>query len=201
MGAKGLTMPSRRQERVAKRIVKEVVDAFREIKDGAKLGFVTVTGCEVSPDLRHAKVLLSVFGTEEDKVRNLTLVRRNASRLRGLVGRGLGLKMTPELHFEIDESIENADRMSRLISEARSTDANPNPLTPEEREEILAGMAKKGGHGGQDAGDGEDEAARELRDAFETARREVEEELFDDLDDDPNWKPVDLDKLPDDEDE
>lgn len=189
-------MPSRRQERVSKRIVQELVEAFRNLKH-ANLGFITVTKCEVSPDLRHAKVFVSIWGEEEERNRALAVLKHHAAKLRGMIARPLGTKVVPSLHFEFDESIATADHMSRLIRDARQTDANPDPLTPEEEAELLAaGRAKDGGR--------HDQPAAADEDAFETARHQVEDELFDDdddgYDDDPNWRPINLDELPEDDD-
>lgn len=186
-------MPSRRQERVAKRVMQELVEAFRDLKN-ANFGFITITKCEVAPDLRHAKVFVSVWGDEKEQERNLSLLRHNASRLRGMIGRPLGTKVVPELHFEFDASVETADRMYRLIREARKTDINPNPLTPEEVEALQAAASSKGRGGKPVPSDGGDE------DLFEAARQDVEEELFgDEAEDDPDWKPINLDELPDDD--
>ena len=186
-------MPSRRQERVSKRIMQELVEAFRNLKN-VDLGFITVTRCEVSPDLRHAKVFVSVWGDEEQCERTLDTLKRNASRLKGMIGRPLGTKVVPSLHFEFDDTIATADQMSRLIRDARQTDANPEPLTPEELETLAAaerGKAVKHSVNAVPA------------DPFEAARAAVDEELFGDdddgYDDDPDWKPINLDELPDDD--
>lgn len=184
-------MPSRRQERVAKRIIQELTEALGNLKN-ANLGFITVTRCEVSPDLRHAKVFVSVWGDEDQRERNMETLRHNASRLKGMIGRPLGTKVVPSLQFEFDETIANADAMSRLIREARKTDANPEPLTPEEAAALAGGGT-----------DGAREEKRPAADPFEAARMDVEEELWGDgdEDDDPAWRPINLDELPDDGDE
>ena len=185
-------MPTRRQERVAKRIVQEAAEALRNLKH-VNLGFVTVTKCEVSPDLRQAKIFLSVLGTDEEKERTLRLVHASASRLRGMISRPLGLKVMPQLHFEFDESIAVADRIGRLIRDARQTDANPNPLTPEEAAAFAAAMNKPGR-------EGRPSREEEEYDPFEAVRIEVEDELLggDDGEDDEDgaWRPIDLDELP-----
>ncbi len=188
-------MPSRRQERVGKRVMQELVDAFRDLKN-VNLGFLTLTKCEMSPDLRHAKVLVSIFGTNEEKERGLALLKRNASKLRGMIGRPLGLKMTPDLHFEFDESLATADRISRLIRDARSTDMHPEPLTEEELAALQAAGAPAG-TGGKFARRRRDDEVDV--DEFDEARRDVEDELLDNEDDDPDWRPINLDELPDDD--
>lgn len=185
-------MPSRRQERVSKRIMQELVEAFRNLKN-ADLGFITVTRCEVSPDLRHAKVFVSVFGDDERRDKTMEALRHNASRLKGMIGRPLGTKVVPTLHFEFDDTVANADAMSRLIRDARSTDANPAPLTEEE----AAALSGGGRRDGQKRSRADD---RDAEDVFDEARMDVEEELWGDEeeDDDPAWRPINLDELPDD---
>ena len=183
-------MATRRQERVAKRIMQELVEATRDLKN-VDLGFLTITRCEASPDLRHAKVFVSVFGEEGEQERTLALLRNNANRLKTMIARPLGTKTVPSLHFEIDESIATADKMSRLIKDARATDANQEPMT---EEEIAAFV-------GSNAGKPASSVAVEALDPFEAARMDVEEEILpeEDFADDPAWKPINLDALPDDE--
>lgn len=184
-------MPSRRQERIAKRVIQELVEAVRNIKN-ADFGFLTFTRCEMSPDLRHAKVFVSIFGSEEQKENGLAQLRQNTPRLRRMIGRPLGIKVLPEIHFEFDDTLETADRISRLIREARSTDMHPEPLTPEEADALRKAGAPVGTRA--------DGAAL---DPFELIRMDVQEEL--ELDDqpadDPAWQPIDLDSLPDEEDD
>lgn len=187
-------MPSRRQERVAKRVMQELVEAFRNLKN-VNLGFITVTRCEMSPDLRHAKVFVSIFGTDEEKERGLAQLKNHASRLRGMIGRPLGLKVIPDLHFEFDDTLATADRISRLIRDARNTDADPTPLTPEE-EAALQAVGAPAGSGGKFAKKRRDDDDDD--DMFDAARQDVEDELLDDEEDDPDWRPIDLDELPDD---
>lgn len=185
-------MPTRRQERVSKRVVQELVDAIRDLKN-ADLGFITITRCEVSPDLRHAKVFVTVFGDEERIKKSLEILRHNATRLKGIIGRPLGTKVIPTLHFEYDDTVASADAMSRLIRDARNTDANPAPLTPEEEQALRQASAPTHPH---KAAHGQGVA----KDLFEQARMDVEEDLFGDSDnDDPDWQPINLDELPHDD--
>ncbi len=197
-------MPTRRQERIGKRIMQELVEALRDLKN-VDLGFITITRCEVSPDLHHAKVFVSVFGEEEEREKTLEMLRRNASRLRGMISRPLGTKVVPGLSFENDETIAKAAEMSMLIRQARGTDANPTPLTDAEAEALRLAGAK----GGRRV-EGGDEEEFEAEDVFARARSEVEEELLgdeagrddeeeefqDEAETDKSWKPIDLDALP-----
>ncbi len=186
-------MPTRRQERVAKRVMQELVEATRDLKN-VDLGFLTLTRCEISQDLRHANVFVSVFGDDAARDRTLALLRNNANRLKTMIARPLGTKVVPALHFEMDETIANADKMSRLIKDARATDANQEPMTEEEAAAFAAAASGRAGTGTK--------AADAEQDPFDAARMEVEEEILDDGafdDDDPDWKPIDLDGLPEDD--
>jgi ribosome-binding factor A len=91
-------------------------EAVPELKD-PRIGFVTVTGVETSPDLRHARVFVSVFGPEPN--RQATLEGLNAAHgvLQARIARELRLKRTPQLAFEYDRTVEEGVRMSKLIDE------------------------------------------------------------------------------------
>ncbi len=91
-------------------------DALGELKD-PRIGFVTITGVNASPDLRQATVFVSVMGSE--KKRDATLRGLDSSRavLQSRVNRELRLKRTPQLRFEYDQTIERGVRLSKLIDE------------------------------------------------------------------------------------
>jgi ribosome-binding factor A len=88
----------------------------QELKD-PRVGFVTVTAVETSPDLRQARVHVSVLG--EDKVRRRSMDALEAARgfLQRRVASHLRLKYTPQLTFHYDDTAERADRLERLLSE------------------------------------------------------------------------------------
>jgi ribosome-binding factor A len=91
-------------------------EAVAELKD-PRIGFVTVTGVKTSPDLRQARVFVSVLGPE--RTRRDTLAGLNSAHgvLQARIGRELRLKRTPQLSFEYDPSVERGVRMSQLIDE------------------------------------------------------------------------------------
>src|SRR6184192_3486828 len=95
--------PSHRPERVAEAIRQTVAE------------FVTVTAVEVSGDLGHARVRVSVMGSEEDKAKSLEGLARAARFLRAQVAKELPLRTTPELHFELDRGIEHAQRIDQVL--------------------------------------------------------------------------------------
>lgn len=119
---------SRRTEQVGqeiRRILGELL--LTQVRD-PDIGFVTVTGVEVSPDLKHARVFVSVLGTPEEERATLAALRRATGYLRTEVGRRIQTRYTPELHFEMDHSTERAIRISKLIDEVISDGgAGKNP--------------------------------------------------------------------------
>ena len=98
--------------------VREVVSAHiaGDLKD-PRIGFVTVTGVDTSPDLRHARVYFSVLGGEVEREEALQGLTSAAGFLQSQVGAELRMKRTPTLEFVHDPSIERGMRMERLISE------------------------------------------------------------------------------------
>ena len=101
----------RRADRVAEAIREEVATFLAvDVKDPRVSGLVTVTGCEVTRDLRHAKVFVSIMGTDTE---------RAATHLRSHVGRALRLRLAPEITFKPDESIAHAARIEDLLAQIK----------------------------------------------------------------------------------
>jgi ribosome-binding factor A len=100
-------------------------DHLSELKD-PRIGFVTVTGVDTSPDLRHATVFVSVLGSEHK--RDATLKGLSSSRgiLQRRVNQELRLKRTPQLVFEYDPTVERGVRLSKLIDELTPDDERPD---------------------------------------------------------------------------
>ena len=100
--------------------VREVVSAHiaGDLKD-PRIGFVTVTGVDTSPDLRHARVYVSVLGSEVEREEALEGLTSARGFLQAQVGTELRMKRTPTLEFLNDPSIDHGMKMERLISEVR----------------------------------------------------------------------------------
>ena len=96
-------------------------DALVELKD-PRIGFVTITAVEASPDLRHARVFVSVLGSPRRREASLAGLSAAHGVLQARVGRELRMKRTPQLAFEYDPSVERGVRMSRLIDELAPDD-------------------------------------------------------------------------------
>jgi ribosome-binding factor A len=102
--------------------VREVLsEAVPELKD-PRIGFVTVTGVETSPDLRHARVFVSVLGSERKRARTLAALAAAHSVLQSRIARELRMKRTPQLTFEYDPTVERAARLTQLIDEVAPAD-------------------------------------------------------------------------------
>ncbi len=108
-----------RPRRVAEGILHVVSELLAtEVKE-IGLGFVTLTGAEVSPDLKNATVFYSVLGGAEQQEKTAKILGRVSYQLQGMAARQLKLRFTPRLVFRRDESIEKADRIERLLKEIK----------------------------------------------------------------------------------
>jgi ribosome-binding factor A len=97
--------------------VREVLaEAIGELRD-PRIGFVTVTDVVTSPDLRHARVFVSVLGSETKQEKTLVGLAAAHGVLQARIAQELRLKRTPQLAFEYDPSVERGVRMSHLIDE------------------------------------------------------------------------------------
>ncbi|CAH0119855.1 MULTISPECIES: 30S ribosome-binding factor RbfA [unclassified Paenibacillus] len=105
--------------RVGEQLKKELSGLIQtELKD-PRVGFVTVTGVEVTNDLSQAKVYLSVLGDEQQKEDTLKALMKANGFLRSELGKRIRLRHTPELVFKFDTSIEYGSRIEKLLDEIK----------------------------------------------------------------------------------
>ena len=110
---------SRRPEQVGETLRQVITDALaRQVRD-PRVGFVTVTGVLVTPDLSHARVMVSVPGEDADKTRALEGLQSAAGFLRSRAAKSLTTRSVPELHFELDRGLEHAARINQLLNTIR----------------------------------------------------------------------------------
>jgi ribosome-binding factor A len=107
---------SERMRRVNEAIREVVSEAVGGLKD-PRIGFVTVTGVETSADLRHARVFVSVLGSEAKRRKTLAGLAAAHGVVQARVARELRMKRTPQLAFEYDPTVERGVRMTKLIDE------------------------------------------------------------------------------------
>jgi ribosome-binding factor A len=125
-------MTTHRQESVAKELQEEIGRIVDGEIDDPLIGFVTITGVDISPDLRHARVYYSVLGDDEQKRESGKGIRRAAKYIRGLVAERMDLRYTPTLRFELDETAEKAQRIEELLrQEAEELDSGEEGEEPE----------------------------------------------------------------------
>jgi ribosome-binding factor A len=105
-----------RPERVAEEFREILAEEIPRLKD-PRVGFVTVTRVEVSPDLRRATVFYTVLGQDRDHRATRAGLRSARSHLRGVLGHKVRMKFTPDLEFEEDVGLAQVERVSELLRE------------------------------------------------------------------------------------
>lgn len=113
-----------RSQRVVEQIRRELAELIRlEVKD-PRVGFITLTDVEITPDYAHAKVFFTSMRGEEGLDEILVGLRRASGFLRRELGKRVRIHTLPELHFQYDSSVERGSRMSQLIDQVvREDDA------------------------------------------------------------------------------
>jgi len=109
-----------RPARVAHEFQREIGALIaRGLKDPRITGFITVTGAKMSPDLKQVTVYLSIHGDDEVRRNTLTGLRAASGFLKREVSRAIGLRWVPDLQFSYDESVEEGDKIERLLKEVK----------------------------------------------------------------------------------
>lgn len=91
----------------------------RDVRD-PRIGFVSVTDVEVSQDLRHARIFVSVLGTPEEKAATMAGLSSASRYIRRGLGQRLQMRFTPDITFRLDESIERGSRVMKLLGEVEN---------------------------------------------------------------------------------
>jgi ribosome-binding factor A len=118
---------SRRTRQVGEFLREELTDIIRrEVKD-PRIGFFSLTAVEMSPDLRSARVFVSVLGTDDERIATLTALRSASRFIRHHLKPRLRMRQIPELDFRDDRSMEHAAEIARTISQIRRDDATARP--------------------------------------------------------------------------
>lgn len=131
----------RRPDRVAAAIREEVARVLsRDVQDPRITGaFVTVTGVEVSRDLRTAKIFVSILGDESAKALARDGLHDLAPQLRGPVGRALRLRAAPEIIFKVDESVAYAARIETLLAQLKPAPGDDDDAAAEDAADGASG--------------------------------------------------------------
>ena len=117
-----------RARKLAERIKVLVAQALERAVKDPDLGFVTITDVRVTPDLQHATIYYTVFGSDEDQERSAQIIEKNRGKIRSEVGRNLSIRLTPTVEFVADVVPEVAAHMNDLLAEARARDEQVHKL-------------------------------------------------------------------------
>lgn len=113
-----MTQRMEKVQKLARQVLGELITGLKD----PRVGFATVTGVKVSPDLQHARVFVSVLGTPEEQERTMAGLESAKPRLRAELGQQMRMKYTPELVFELDRLEETATRIEELLHKIHKED-------------------------------------------------------------------------------
>ena len=126
-------------------VVQQVIAEELERLSDPRLGFVTITGVDVSADLRHADVFYTVLGSEQEHIDTAAGLKAAKSLLRATLGRQVRMKYLPDLHFAEDPGLEQGLRIEAILREIQETEtAQPEAMTIDDEglaNEIAAALA------------------------------------------------------------
>lgn len=112
-------MSSQRVARVAELLKEEIGKLIHDHIKDPRVGFVTVTRVDVSPDIKNARVLVSIMGSKKQKNDSMNALEHGKGFIQGELGKNLRIKYIPTLHFELDESVEASLRISKLLEKIK----------------------------------------------------------------------------------
>jgi len=127
----------RRTDRINELLREEIAVMVRDEVRDPRVGLVTVTAVETSPELDHAKVYVTTLGDDDERSEAVAGLRSAAPFIRSQLSKRLHLRRIPELHFEIDRMLDEAMRIEALLREAlpegakEATDGSDAPTAPE----------------------------------------------------------------------
>ena len=113
-----------RPRRVGHLIQRQLAEILREELRDEIPEFVSITGVDMSRDLRHATTYVSLIGAGDDGKALIDVLKEHRHSLRSALSRSLNLRFTPEIHFRYDKTIEHGVRLSNLITEANAMRQN-----------------------------------------------------------------------------
>ena len=119
-------MRFKRSQRIQELLLEEISKLLQSGLKDPRIGFTTLTRVEVSDNLKHAKVFVSVMGTEQEKADTLEALKSAKGFIRNSLGKNLYLRYLPELEFKKDENAEHVEKITRIINDLHSeSDSEP----------------------------------------------------------------------------
>ncbi len=117
-------MSTIRAERVASLIKEEVSDIISKVLEHESVGFWTVTNVRVSPDLRYAKIYISIYGDKVTQQNTMRKIESLKKTIRQRLGSRLSLRFVPEIEFYLDDTLEHVDRINALLKQIEDREKN-----------------------------------------------------------------------------
>ena len=108
---------TQRTNRIDELFRQEIGEIFRRDVDDPRIGFATITDVETTPDLRHARMSVSVIGQPDERKATLAAMGRAMPFVRHELGKRLRLKRIPQFHLELDDTLERGTRVLQLLNE------------------------------------------------------------------------------------
>ena len=122
---------SQRMDRVDELLRQEIGSIISRDLSDPRLGFATITDVETSPDLRHARVWVSIIGQPDERKATLAVLSRATAFMRRELGKRLSLRRIPDLHMELDDSAERGTRVLHLLNELEAGhEVEPDAVGP-----------------------------------------------------------------------
>ena len=117
-------MNGNRMNRIDEQIKEEVSKIIsQEVHDPKLTGLISVTSVKTTPDFRYSRVLVSMIGAKSQK-ENLSILKKSSGYIRTLLANRVNLRMTPELVFEFDESIEYGAKIDKILKDMNIKSSN-----------------------------------------------------------------------------
>ncbi len=120
-----------RTEKVASIVKEEIGIIFQRNFDMKEYGFITVTEVRMTPDLKIAKVYVSIFGDADQKQKTLGMLEAQKPFVRQTLGHNIRLKFTPSIVFHLDETMDNAMNLEKIFKKIHKEDVRPPEASDE----------------------------------------------------------------------
>lgn len=117
-------MTNHRSHRLGGEIQRELSDLIRSDLKDPRIGFVTITNVDVSGDLRHAKVYISIMGNEKEKKDTIIGLEKASGFMRTELSKRIKVRYMPELHFRIDESLDYSEKINSILSKVKEAQSD-----------------------------------------------------------------------------
>jgi ribosome-binding factor A len=112
----GVLMRFKRSQRIQELLLEEISKLVQSGLKDPRIGFTTITKVEVSDNLKHAKIFVSVMGSEQEKSDTLDGLRNAKGFIRSVLGKNLYLRYLPELDFRRDDNADHVEKISRILN-------------------------------------------------------------------------------------